>query len=119
MSKRFLIIEDDQDAAQITALLLNNLNVQTQIAHSAAEAISLLTIKDQPTKDDLYDRILLDINLPDANGLAFSKELRLLLPDSKITIISGNEISTETLTEFAIDQALLKPINLAMLKSII
>lgn len=119
VSKRFLIIEDDQDAAQITALLLNNLNVQTQIAHSAAEAISLLTIKDQPTKDDLYDRILLDINLPDANGLAFSKELRLLLPDSKITIISGNEISTETLTEFAIDQALLKPINLAMLKSII
>lgn len=119
VSKRFLIIEDDQDAAQITALLLNNLNVQTQIAHSAAEAISLLTSKDQPAKDDLYDRILLDINLPDANGLAFSKELRLLLPDSEITIISGNEISTETLAEFAIDQALLKPINLAMLKNII
>ena len=119
VSKRFLIIEDDQDAAQITALLLNNLNVKTQIAHSAAEAIALLTSKDQPTKDDFYDRILLDINLPDANGLAFSKELRLLLPDSEITIISGNEISTETLTEFAIDQALLKPINLAMLKSII
>jgi len=117
--KRCLIVEDDQDAAQITALLLNNLNVQTQIAYSAAEAISLLTNKEQLTKGERYDRILLDINLPDANGLTFSKQLRLLLPDSKITIISGNEISAETLTEFAIDQALLKPINLAMLKGII
>ncbi|MDA7747075.1 response regulator, partial [Psychromonas sp.] len=113
IEKHFLIIEDDQDAAKITALLLNSLHIKTTIADSAATALSLLA------GNKKYDRILLDINLPDANGLAFSKELRLLMPHSHITIISGNDITQATLKEFAIDQALLKPINLDMLKSII
>lgn len=116
-SKHFLIIEDDKDAAQVTALLLNNLNIKASIAHSAAEATTLLT-QNEELSNHQYDQILLDINLPDANGLALSKQLRILSPNSKITIISGNAISQDVLTEFSIDQALLKPINLTMLKQI-
>ncbi|WP_076420661.1 response regulator [Colwellia sp. UCD-KL20] len=116
-SKHFLIIEDDKDAAQVTALLLNNLNIEASIAHSAAEATTLLT-QSQELSNHQYDQILLDINLPDANGLVLSKQLRILSPNSKITIISGNAISQDVLTEFSIDQALLKPINLTMLKQI-
>lgn len=115
-TQHFLIIEDDQDAAQITALLLNNLGITTTLAHSASEALSLLSNL-QPTSH--YDRILLDINLPDANGLELSKAIRELTPNSKITIISGNDIDQNTLKTFSIDQALLKPINLSMLKSMI
>ncbi|WP_077343138.1 response regulator [Pseudocolwellia agarivorans] len=116
-SKHFLIIEDDKDAAQVTALLLNNLNIEASIAHSAAEATTLLT-QNEGLSNHQYDQILLDINLPDANGLVLSKQLRILSPNSKITIISGNAISQDVLTEFSIDQALLKPINLTMLKQI-
>ncbi|XPF93106.1 response regulator [Colwellia sp. RE-S-Sl-9] len=116
-STHFLIIEDDKDAAQVTALLLNNLNIEASIAHSAAEATTLLT-QNEGLSNHQYDQILLDINLPDANGLALSKQLRILSPNSKITIISGNAISQDVLTEFSIDQALLKPINLTMLKQI-
>lgn len=116
-AQHFLIIEDDKDAAEITALLLNSLDITTTIANSAAEATSILT-KDAVgiTK---YQQIFLDINLPDANGLAFSKELKALSPESNITIISGNDIAQETLDDYKIEQALLKPINLNMLKSII
>lgn len=116
-SKHFLIIEDDKDAAQVTALLLNNLNIEASIAHSAAEATTLLT-QNEELPNHHYDQILLDINLPDANGLVLSKQLRILSPSSKITIISGNAISQDVLIEFSIDQALLKPINLTMLKQI-
>lgn len=114
--KHFLIIEDDKDAAEITALLLNSLNVRTTIAHNAAKATTLLT---KAVKLNTYQQIFLDVNLPDANGLAFSKELKALAPESKITIISGNNIDQETLEHFQIEQALLKPINLDILKSII
>ena len=114
--KHFLIIEDDKDAAQITALLLNSIDIKTTIAHSAAEVKLLFAENDTIDK---YDRILLDINLPDANGLTFSKELRKYLPNTKIIIISGNDITQNTLDEFNIDQSLLKPINLDMLKEII
>ncbi|WP_426359282.1 response regulator [Pseudocolwellia sp. HL-MZ19] len=117
-AKHFLIIEDDKDAAQITALLLNSLNIETTIAHSAAEALPLLTSNTHNASSPAYDRILLDINLPDANGLELSKEIRELSPASKITIISGNDISAKVLVDFSIDQALLKPINLNMLKSL-
>jgi len=116
-SKHFLIVEDDHDAAHITALLLNSLDIETTIANTAAEATSLLS--DEISGSNKYQQILLDINLPDANGLALSKQLHILAPTSKIIIISGNEISNKVLKEFAIDQALLKPINLDMLKKII
>lgn len=117
-AKRFLIIEDDKDAAQITALLLNSLNIETTMAHSAAEALTLLGSDIDNASSPNYDRILLDINLPDANGLELSKEIRELSPASKITIISGNDISAKVLLDFSIDQALLKPINLDMLKNL-
>ncbi len=117
-AKRFLIIEDDKDAAQITALLLNSLNIETTMAHSAAEALTLLGSDIDNASSPSYDRILLDINLPDANGLELSKEIRELSPASKITIISGNDISAKVLLDFSIDQALLKPINLDMLKNL-
>jgi signal transduction histidine kinase/BarA-like signal transduction histidine kinase len=115
--KHFLIIEDDKDAAQITALLLNSLDIKTTIAYSAAEARSLI-IHDK-IDNEQYDRILLDVNLPDANGLTFSKELKTLLPKTKITIVSGNDITQENLHQFNIDQSLLKPINLDMLRNIL
>ncbi|MDO7085235.1 response regulator [Pseudocolwellia sp. AS88] len=117
-AKHFLIIEDDKDAAQITALLLNSLSIETTLAHSAAEALSLLSNGINNASSPSYDRILLDINLPDANGLELSKEIRELSPASKITIISGNDISAKVLLDFSIDQALLKPINLDMLKNL-
>jgi CheY-like chemotaxis protein len=117
-AKHFLIIEDDKDAAQITALLLNSLNIKTTITHSAAEALPLFTSNTHNASSPAYDRILLDINLPDANGLELSKEIRELSPASKITIISGNDISAKVLLDFSIDQALLKPINLDMLKNL-
>ena len=77
VAKHFLIIEDDIDAAQITALLLNSLNINTSIVHSAAEARSLLqsqidNITDLSSakssniktnvKNEKFDRILLDVN---------------------------------------------------------
>ena len=114
--KHFLIIEDDEDAAQITALLLNSIDIKTTIAHNAAEVRTL--VAQNETNNAEYDRILLDINLPDANGLFFSKELRNNFPNTKITVISGNDITQNTLDQFDIDQSLLKPINLDMLKSI-
>jgi signal transduction histidine kinase len=110
--QRVLLIEDDIDAAEITALLLNNIGKQVQIAHNAQQT------KDILQTDRNWQHILVDMNLPDGNGLELSASLKTQIPNATITIVSGNEVSKEELTQFGIQSALLKPVNLTMLQQL-
>lgn len=110
--QRVLLIEDDIDAAEITALLLNNIGKQVQIAHNTKQAHCIVNI------DANWQYILVDMNLPDGNGLELSAELKLKVPNAVITIVSGHEVSTEDLAQCGAQSALLKPINLTMLQQL-
>lgn len=110
--QRVLLIEDDIDAAEIIALLLNNIGKQVQIAHNATQANYIVNINAN------WQHILVDMNLPDGNGLELSTELKLKVPNAIITIVSGNEVSKQDLAQFGAQNALLKPVNLAMLQQL-
>jgi len=68
-SIRVLICEDNPDVAAIIAEMLKPLGVVSDIAGTAGAARTLL-------KEHAYRLLLLDLNLPDQDGLDFLQELR-------------------------------------------
>lgn len=67
--KRFLICEDDLDQAKYLSLLMEASGWQCDIAGSVGEAKVLL-------EKHNYEAILLDLILPDQDGITFIRELR-------------------------------------------
>lgn len=107
-----LLIEDDIDAAEITALLLSTMGKHVQIANNAEQAKNIV-------KADIdWQHVLVDMNLPDGNGLELSSSLKTQLPYTIITIVSGYEVSKQEITENGANSSLLKPVNLTMLQQL-
>jgi DNA-binding response OmpR family regulator len=67
--QRILIVEDDSDLSNITMIHLTAAGYAADAACSLAEAEQLLPLRS-------YTLILLDIMLPDGEGLAFCQDLR-------------------------------------------
>lgn len=66
---RILIVEDDLDLSDITALHLTTAGYETAQVHSIAEARLLL-------EEETYSLVLLDILLSDGDGYSLSQEIR-------------------------------------------
>ncbi len=112
-STRYLLVEDDSDAAQITQLLLESLGVETVIAASYKACLQTLHT------DQHFDKVLLDMHLPDGEGLDLAREVKQLYPNLTLVIVSGAEPEPEKIEQLDIDQVLLKPINLGLLTQLI
>lgn len=93
---RVLICEDNADVAEILAEMLKSVNMQSDIAASAVAARSLLAKNN-------YRLMLLDLNLPDLDGLQFLKELRALPATMELPIIVVSGRATEGRAEFSGD----------------
>ncbi len=104
-----LVVEDDPDALQAMSALLGLLGWQAVPATNAAMA--LLKVKDYAP-----EIILVDINLPDMSGYAFAAQIRPLLPDTQIIIVSGEEIDKQRAEDAGISGSLLKPVSLDRLE---
>lgn len=111
MQREILIVDDDRDLGAITAEFLEAHGYRAILAGNGEEAYDLL-------RDEVFDLILLDINLPDANGFAICEELREL---SKVPIIFASARTSEDdrVTGFDIggDDYLPKPYSLRELLS--
>lgn len=111
--QHYLLVEDDPDAADITALLLRKLGVNVQIAYSGQQCLEMFAQRTDWTK------VLLDLHLPDANGFVLAKNLRQLDPRLDIVILSGDQPEDVKLQEAGINTFLLKPINRQMLAELV
>lgn len=67
--QKFLICEDDEDQAKYLQLLIETAGFQADIVHTVAQAKKRL-------KEHNYKAILLDLILPDQDGITFIRELR-------------------------------------------
>jgi len=81
---RVLICEDNADVAAILAEMLKPENIVSDIVNTAKAARSLL-------EKNTYRLLLLDLTLPDADGLQFLQELRVTpaTADLPVIVVSG------------------------------
>ncbi|MEP1444988.1 MAG: response regulator [Paraglaciecola sp.] len=101
----FMLVEDDVDAAQITQILLESLGVKVEVAHTAQAC------KEKLTSRKNWDKILVDVHLPDGNGLELAKYLSTQSRSTEIVIVSGAEIDKAAITGHGASRAILKPLN--------
>ncbi|MEI8704403.1 response regulator [Pseudoalteromonas sp. B62] len=111
--QRFLLVEDDHDAAQITQLLLESLGVETVIASSCAQCLQILN------HDQQFNKVLLDMHLPDGRGIDLGQKINERYPELRLVIVSGAEPNPREIKDLNIDRVLLKPINLSLLETLI
>lgn len=109
----YLLVEDDVDAADITALLLESLGVDVHVAHSGQECLDVFKQRND------WSKVLMDLNLPDANGLNLAKEIHKSSPQVEMVILSGEEPDAQSMTDTDISKFILKPINKQVLSDLV
>ncbi len=67
-----LVADDNQDSANTLALLLDSLGYQTLVVYSGCDAIEAI-------KAQSFAAVLLDLGMPDVDGMQVAKEIRRLL----------------------------------------
>jgi len=110
-------VDDDQIILGLSKELLNLLGYTAYTAQNGNAALEMLS-----SKGEEIDLVILDISLPDINGLALSPILLTKRPSLKIILTSGNmledlEDSEDLLQQKGIAGFLHKPYELDVLKS--
>ena len=98
-----LIVEDDQDMADLNARLLKRHGYNTLVAYTAAQARSII-------RENSPNVLILDIELPDGDGRSLCKEFRQYT-DAPVMFLTGRTKKKDKLKGFNIggDYYLTKP----------
>ena len=82
MKKHILIVDDEKIIRTVLHRILNNSGFVTEIAVNGKDALTKIHSKK-------FDLILLDILMPEMNGLQFMSELKKINHTAKILVISA------------------------------
>ena len=110
--RRVLIVDDNADAADSLAMLLNAMDHDTRVAYNGMEALACVqTFKPQAG--------LIDIGLPGMNGYELAKRLRAMPNLNGLRLIAltgyGQPEDHERSKEAGFDDHLVKPVDLSAL----
>ncbi|WP_459614301.1 response regulator transcription factor [Bordetella sp. 2513F-2] len=110
-TRRILLIDDDIELSQMLQEYLAPSHFELTLAHSAADALA-------PLAGDAHDLILLDLMLPDGNGLELLKQHRRTSRRPVIMFTAhGGETDRVLGLEFGADDYLAKPFSPRELKA--
>jgi signal transduction histidine kinase/DNA-binding response OmpR family regulator len=105
---RVLVVDDNKDAAQSTALLLRLFGFQAQLAYDGAEALKAVA-------EFRPDAVLLDIGLPVMDGYEVARRLRAQPSAERLVLIAasgyGQEEDQLRSREAGFDTHLTKPLD--------
>jgi putative nucleotidyltransferase with HDIG domain len=79
---RILIVDDDQNAQKILKLIFEKREYSVESAFTGSEALSF-------ARDRAFNLALLDIRLPDMDGVALVATLKELQPDIEVVMVTG------------------------------
>jgi signal transduction histidine kinase/ActR/RegA family two-component response regulator len=103
---RVLLVDDNEDAALSTAVLLEHLGYEVRVAHTAQAALRVF-------KEYAPDVAILDIGLPDMDGYALAAAIRQTAAGSRARLVAltgyGQKGDIERATEAGFDLHLTKP----------
>lgn len=109
---KILIVEDEPSLREIMTTFLEKEQYVVETAETFDRAFSKISVYD-------YDCILLDIMLPDGNGLALLRKLREIDKNKNVIILSAKDSVDDKVTglELGADDYLAKPFHLAELNA--
>jgi PAS domain S-box-containing protein len=113
--QRVLVVDDNVDAAETMALLLEALGYKSSVAHGGLPAIEAVKAQDP-------DVVLLDIGLPDLNGHEVARRLRaeMINPPPLIAITGyGQASDRDTSLEAGFRAHLTKPVDVDKLTALL
>jgi CheY-like chemotaxis protein len=112
-----LVVEDHPDVAQSLGMLLELLGYQVAIAQSAEAALEICA--------ERCPRVaLVDIGLPDMDGLELARRLRQRYPDrARLSLVAltgyGHDEAKVRALEAGFDQHLAKPVDRRTLETVL
>lgn len=110
--RRILIVDDDPDIAELLRDALRE-RYEIEVAATALEAAARVPVF-RP------DALLVDVRLPDVNGLELCRQLRAMMPDGAAPVLAmsayGSEVDPSEVRRSGAVAFLPKPLPLAELK---
>ncbi len=83
MSGAVLIVDDDEALAENVAEIVESLGVETAVARDRKTALALADGRD-------FDVALIDVRLPDGDGMSLLPPLRASSPFTQLVLVTGN-----------------------------
>ena len=115
-SPRVLIVDDNPDAAKMSAMLLRSWEHEVEVAHDGPDALE----KAQAFQPHV---ILLDIGLPRMDGFAVARSLRQQPQFADVRIVAvtgyGQAMDRHRSKEAGFDEHLVKPVESSRLKALL
>ena len=114
--KRILIVDDNADAAESLALLLEMFGARTRVARDGLEGL-------QAFEEFVPDVVLLDIGMPRMDGYEVARTIRAKFSDRGAMLVAltgwGQSEDRRRAQEAGFDRHLLKPVDLSDLKALL
>jgi CheY-like chemotaxis protein len=114
--RRILVVDDNCDAAETLATLLETLGATVSIAHSGREALEAVD-RFEP------DAVLLDIGMPAMDGFEVSRRIRATSKHADILLIAltgwGQDQDRQRSHDAGFDHPLVKPPDLDKLRELL
>jgi CheY-like chemotaxis protein len=111
---RILVVDDNEDAAQSLAMLLDVMGHETRIAYDGLQAVAL-------AESFRPHAILLDIGMPKMNGYEASQRIREQPWGKEIMLVAltgwAQEEDVRRAQEAGFDRHLVKPVEAAALRA--
>lgn len=107
---RILVIEDDLALSAGLCFELDNSGYITVAAYNCRKAELLI-------RDDNFDLVLLDVNLPDGNGFELCRTIKQVHPELPVIFLTANDLEQDILDGFELgaEDYVTKPFNMQIL----
>lgn len=114
MEKKILIIDDEKNLLKVLSDFLTRNGFQVQTAQEGGKGIDLY-------QKEHFDVVVLDLKLPDIDGVELLKELQKINSLLKVVVLTGySEVKTYLATmESGACEYMSKPVDLELFKDVI
>lgn len=110
--KEILLLEDDADLGRGIKMALSTSDVSVTHCDTLEKARNILDSK-------IFDLLILDVNLPDGNGIDLLKEEKEAHSEIPVILLTANDMEIDVVTglEAGADDYITKPFSLAILRA--
>ena len=83
MSEKVLLIDDEKEFLEVMSERMQNRDIDVTTASSARDALALV-------EKESYDAIILDLQMPEMDGLQALERLKAINPDLQVILLTGH-----------------------------